>query len=160
MASTVSITNVNIILLFIKILPKLSVTIKFKSLSDVYRAPYKDNFYYWTSLQLASRSILFGISSLERSLNLTISIIVLSIIEGVLCITKPYKKKALNYQELLFVLNALWLYAYILFVDDDTDSNLIVINAMIAIAAGHFTVIITYHIITYTCSGAIMKKNT
>ena len=83
----------------------------------------------------------------------------LSIIEGVLCITKPYKKKALDYQELLFVLNALWLYAYILFVDDDTDSNLIVIIAMIAIAAGHFTVIITYyHIITYTCSGAIMIK--
>ena len=147
-----------IMLLFIKILPKLSVTIKFKSLSDAYYTPYKEKFYYWTSLQLIIRVVFFGISSLERSLNLTVSIILLSIIEGVHCITKPYKNKALYYQELLFVLNALWLYAYILFVDDDTDSNMIVINAMIAIVAGHFTVIIIYHIITYLCRGIIINK--
>ena len=148
----------NIMLLCIKILPKLNMTIKFKSLSDAYRFPYKDNFYYWTGLQLAIRAVFFGISSLERSLNLTVSIVLLGIIEGVHCIAKPYKNKALNYQELLFVLNALWLYTYILFVDDDTDSNMIVVNAMIAIAAGHFTIIIIYHIITYAYNGVIMNK--
>ena len=56
----------NIILLFIKILPKLSMAIKFYLLSDVYRAPYKNNLYYWTSLQLANRSVLFGISGITR----------------------------------------------------------------------------------------------
>jgi len=143
-------------LLFIKILQKLSMVTKFKSLLDIYQRPYKDRFYNWTGLQLLMRTVFFGISSLERNINLTICIILLSIIEGTQCVLKPFKNKALNYQELIFVLNVLWLYAYLLFSQDS--SNIIVVNTMISLAAVNFIAIIIYHIITYVCGGMIVRK--
>ena len=147
----------NVILFFNKTLSKLSLLIKFKSLLDAYQQPYKDKYYYWTGLQLAMRAVLFGISSLERNINITISIVLLSAIEGMHCVLKPFKNKVLNYQELLFVLNAVWIYAYILFSNDNTD-NTIVVNTMIATVAVHFIVIIIYHIITYVCLQVIINK--
>ena len=146
----------NVVLFFNKTLPKLSLLIKFKSLLDAYQLPYKDKYYYWTDLQLAMRAVLFCISLLERNINLAISILLFSAIEGIHCVLKPFKNKALNYQELLFVLNVVLLYAYILFSNDDTD-NTIVVNIMIATVAVHFMVIIVYHIITYVC-GQVMNN--
>ena len=96
----------NITLFFNKLLPKFSLLVNFKSLPDAYQRPYKDKYYYWTNIQLALRAVLFGVSTLERNVNLTVSIILLSVMEGVQCTLKPFKNKALNYQELLFTMNA------------------------------------------------------
>ena len=146
----------NAIFLFNKILSKkISLFTNFKSLFDSYQRPYKDKFFYWGSLQLAMRAVFFGVSSSQRNINLTISIILLSVMEGVQCTLQPYKNRALNYQELLFMLNALWLYAYTLF---SQESNMIVINAAITMAAVQFIVIIGYHVITCVHEGVITNK--
>ena len=145
----------NVTLFFNKILPKLSLFTNFKSLFASYQRGYKDKFYYWASLQLAMRAVFFGISILERNINLTISIILLSVMEGVQCTLKPFKNKALNYQELFFMLNALWLYAYALF---NQNINMTVINVMVAMAALNFIVIIAYHIITCVRGKVITNK--
>ena len=145
----------NVALILNKISPKLSFFIKYKSLFGTYEAPYKSKLYYWISLQLVLRTIFYGISCLERNANLTFSIILLSVIEGVQCVIKPFRNRALNYQELFFVLNALWLYAYILF---EQNFNIVIVNVMIAMAAIHFFIIIMYHTITYVCGGVIIHK--
>ena len=145
----------NIALFFNKVSPKLYLAIKFKLLLTTYEVPYKDKFYYWTSLQLLSRAVFYGISYLERNVNLTISIILLSVIEGVHCAIKPFRNRVLNYQELFFVLNALWLYAYTLF---SQNINMIIVGIIITMAAVNFMIIIVYHVITYMCGGTIVNK--
>ena len=145
----------NVVLLFNKILTKLRIFVILRSLLDTYQRPYKEKFYYWTSLQLTIRVVLFGISSLERNVNLTITIILLSVMEGAQCTLKPFKNKVLNYQELLFVLNILWLCAYALFSET---VNMMVINTMITAAALHFTIIIIYHIISCVTEAGITNK--
>ena len=145
----------NIALLLNKISPKFSLVIKFRSLFGFYKAPYKNKVYYWTSLQLVLRIIFYGISCLERNSNLAVSIILLSVIEGVHCAIKPFRNRILNYQELFFMLNALWLYAYILF---NQNINMLIVNVMIGMAVIHFAIIIMYHIITYAYGGVIIHK--
>ena len=145
----------NVILLFNKILTKLRIFVNFKPLLDTYQRPYKEKFNYWTSLQLAIRVVLFGISSLERNVNLTTTIILLSVMEGTQCTLKPFKNKVLNYQEFLFMLNLLWLCAYALF---SATINMIIINTMISMAALHFNFIIIYHIIICVREGVIANK--
>ena len=63
----------NVILLFTRTLSRFRFINKFKPLLDAYQGPYKDKFYYWTGLQLLMRAVLFGISSLDRNINIAIS---------------------------------------------------------------------------------------
>ena len=72
---------------------------------------YGHKYYYWTGLQLLIRSVFFGISSLDRNINLTISIILLGILVGMHGILRPFKMMYKNYQELVLLLNLQALYA-------------------------------------------------
>ena len=65
----------NVILLFTRTLSRFRFINKFKPLLDTFQGPYNDKFYYWTGLQFLIRAVLFGISSLDKNLNLTVSII-------------------------------------------------------------------------------------
>ena len=71
----------NIILLFTRRLSWLTFINKFKPLLDAYQGPYKDKYYYWTGLQLLLRAIFFGLSSLNRNINLMFGIILLGMLE-------------------------------------------------------------------------------
>ena len=146
----------NIILLFTRTLSRFRFINKFKPLLDAYQGPYKDKYYYWTGLQLMIRAVFFGISSLNRNTNLTISIILLCILVGMHGIIQPFKTMYKNYQELVLTLNLQALYAISLYHQDG--NNLTTITIMISMAAIQFTFIITYHMITYVCGGVIRNK--
>jgi len=147
----------NVILLFTKILSRFNIITKFKPLLDAYQGPYKIKFYYWTGLQLMLRTVFFGLSSLDSKINLTISIIILSITNVVHAYCKPFKSKIKNYQECLFIINLLGLYTFTgSFAQNDI--NKASVNVMIIMAAIQFTVIVIYHIFTYGCSGVIKKR--
>ena len=100
----------NVILLFTRTLSRFRFINKFKPLLDAYQGPYKNKFYYWTGLQLLIRVVFFGISSLDRNINIAISMILLSIIIGLHGVMRPFKIKYKNYQELLLFFNLHGLY--------------------------------------------------
>ena len=145
----------NIILLFTRTLSRFRFINKFKPLLDAYQGPYKIKFYYWTGLQLVIRAALFGMSSLDRKINVAVSIIVFGIIIGIHGTIQPFKMKYKNYQELVLFLNLQGLYVMSLY--DQGTTNATIVNIMITMAIIHFTFIITYHIITYVRGGIIQN---
>ena len=105
----------NVILLFTRTLSRFRYINKFKPLLDAYQGPYKNRYYYWTGFQLAVRAVFFAISTLERNINLTVSIILLGILGGIHGTVQPFKNKYKSYQELIFLLNLQALYALSLY---------------------------------------------
>ena len=146
----------NIILLFTRTLSRFRYINKFKPLLDAYQGPYKNKFYYWTGLQLLLRAVLFGLSSLDRNVNLMVGIILLDIYGGITGLVQPFNNKMKNYQEMVLLFNLHGLYAIALYTQDGT--NMTVVNVMIIISAIQFAIIIIYHIITYACSRVIVNK--
>ena len=146
----------NVILLFTRTLSRFRFINKFKPLLDAYQGPYKIKFYYWTGLQLLIRVIFFGTSSLDRNLSLTVGIALFSLIGGIQGVLKPFKNEGKYFQEQVFLMNITILYAFLLY--NQEAINTMAVNIMITMAAIHFTLIITYHIITYVCSAAIKHK--
>ena len=146
----------NVILLFTGTLSRFNVINKFKPLLDAYQGPYKIRFYYWTGLQLLIRAVIFGTSSLDRNLNLTINITLFSILEVIQGTAKPFKSQFKNFQEHLLFMNITILYAFLLY--DHKAISTIVVNIMISITAIYFMLIIAHHIIIYACSQVIRNK--
>ena len=146
----------NIILVFTKTLSRFNLVNKFMPLIDAYRGPYEYELYYWTGFQLLVRSVFFGISALSRNINLTLGIVLISVIIGTHGIMWPYKHTAQNVQELLYLFNLQALYTISLYGQDTT--NITAVNILIVIAAVQFSIIFIYHIITYMCDGVIRKK--
>ena len=97
----------NIILLFTRWLSRFRFINRFKPLLDTYQGPYKDRFYNWTGLQLVVRVIFFGISTLERNLNLTLGIILLGAIGIFQGYCNPYKVEQRNVNGILLLFNLL-----------------------------------------------------
>ena len=143
----------NIILLFTRTLSRSRFINKFKPLLDAYHGPYKDKYYYWTGLQLLIRVVFFGLSSLDRNINLIVSTILLAIFSGICGVIQPYKSKAKNYQELVLILNLHGLYVISLHNYIPT-----LINILIIMAAVQLTFIIMYHISTYMFGGLIKSR--
>ena len=142
-----------IILLFTRTLSRFRFIIRFKPLLDAYQGPYKDKFYYWSGLQLLIRVVFFGVSSFDRSINLIVSAILLTIFAGICGVVRPFKSKAKNYQELFLLFNLHGLCVISLHKNHTT-----VVNTIIILAAVHFIFIVTYHIITYLFGGVIRDK--
>ncbi|XP_065915322.1 uncharacterized protein [Dysidea avara] len=147
----------NIILLFTRWLSRFTLINKFKPLIDAYQGPYKDKMYYWVGLQLVLRVVLFAVSSLYRNINLIIGIVLFTLVIGLHGTTlRPFKNEVKNYQEKIFIMNILILFALALYNHDTT--NMTAVNVMIGLAMGHFILIVIYHIITYTLSGVTRNK--
>ena len=146
----------NVILLFTRTLSRFRFINRFKPLLDAYQGPYKIKFYYWTGLQLLIRVVLFGMSSLDRKINIAVSIIIFGAIIAILGMVQPFKIKYKNYQEVILLLNIQGLYVASLYGQDTTSA--IAVQTIIAMAAIHFICIITYHMITYVCGGVIRNK--
>ena len=146
----------NVILLFTRTLSRFNFINKFKPLLDAYQGPYKFKFYYWTGLQLVMRTVFLGLSSLSSDINLSASIIILSIFNVVHTFSKPFKSKAKNYQEFFLIINLLGVYIFALS-SASNDINVTAINIMITLAVVQFSLIVMYHILTYGCSGVVTK---
>ena len=146
----------NVILLFIRTLSRFRFINKFKPLLDAYQGPYKDKYYYWTALQLLIRAVFFGISLLDRNINIAISILLLTVITGFHGVMQPFRIKHKNYQEMLLFFNLQGLYVILSYSQGISDTT--AINVMITVAAVHFSFIIVYHVITYVHGGVIGNK--
>ena len=138
----------NIVLIFTRFFLRFRLVNKFKPLIDAYQGPYKDNCYYWVGLQLVMRAVFLGLSSLSQNVNLKIVIILVSILTGIHGLLCPFKNKAKNYQEFIWLMNL-----QVLHVLSFNITNMTYVNILITIAMVHFTTIAFYHIITYTRIG-------
>ena len=146
----------NATLLITKTMSRFNIVTKFRPLIDAYQGPYKCQYYYWTGIQLLIRIVFFAISSLDRNLNLMIGMLLLSLITAVQGIVGPYKNKTRNYHEIAYILNLHGLYTITLYLQDTTST--MAVNALVGVAAVHFSIIIMYHISTYMCDGRIIRK--
>ena len=143
----------NVVLIFTRTLSYFRVLTYLKPLLDAYQGPYKIKFYYWTGLQLVIRAIFFGLSALDRDVNLMISIILLGMI---ICLHEvfPFNKKINNIMEMLSLLNlqAIFVIAYFM------NTNGIIINAAISLLMCQLMCIILLHIKAPFCSGNNFTK--
>ena len=94
----------NAILCFTKTAMRLRLVNHFKPLIDAYQGPYKYKYYYWIGLRLVVRAVFFGLSALDRNINLTIGIILLAIISTIQAKINPFKSSYKNFYESCFLL--------------------------------------------------------
>ena len=144
----------NIILLFTRTLSRFKFITKLKPLLDAYQGPYKIKFYYWTGVQLVIRVVFYGISSLERNINLTTGIMLLTIVAVLHGFVRPFKVKYKNYQEMMFIVNLQWIFVVL----QHSEENVMIVNILLSLAGGHFICIVTFHFVIYACGGAIIDK--
>ena len=143
----------NITLLFTRILSRFRIVNYFKPLLDVYQAPYKDSFYYWTGLHLVVKAVFFAISALDNTTNLTISIIVLCAMVGFVGYSCPFKHRLQNIQEIILLLNLNTLFVFIL-----SGQKVVFTHTIVALVVVHFIFIVIYHIVNYTLGAAFKGK--
>jgi len=148
----------NVLLLFTRPLSRFNFVTKFKPILDAYQGSYKDKFYYWTGIQLVIRVIFYGISSLDRNINLTIGIMLLTFITGLEGVLRPFKIKYKTYQELVLMFNLQFLFVISLYNQYSTFHCFV--NIMISLAAVHLFSIVTYHVFYYLCGEAIRDRIT
>ena len=86
------------------------------------------------------RVIFYGISSLNRNINLTVGISILTLIVGLEGVLRPFKINCKNYQELIFMFNLQFLFIISLH-----NHNITYIVIMISLAAVHLFIIVMYH---------------
>ena len=143
----------NITLLFTRTLSRFRIVNYFKPLLDVYQGPFKIKFYNWIGLHLVIRALFFGLSALDKKLNLLIGSVILIAVESVVGYACPYKNSLKNLHEmiLLFNLNV----QYVLMLSGDSFTA---VNVMIALAAIQFIFIVIYHIFNYTLSVGLKSK--
>ena len=141
------------IVLFTRPLLRFKIINKFKPLLDAYQGAYTDKCHYWTGLQLVIRAVFFGVSSLDRNINLTVGIILLNIMIGGHGIMYPYKRRVQNYQELVLLCNLQGLYVFSLY-----GTKTAIIDILVTLVFVHFCIILVHHFITYTQVGTVMGK--
>ena len=144
----------NLIFLFTRSLSRFHLITKFKPLLDAYQGPYKIKFYYWTGVQLAIRLVFYGMSSLDRNINLTIGIMLLTIIVGLEGVLRPFKINYKNYQMLIFMFNLQSLFVILLY----NQCGAHYVDIMITLAAAHLFVIVVHHLSYYACRRTMTNK--
>ena len=142
----------NAILCFTKTAMRLLLVNHFYPLIDAYQGPYKYKYYYWTGLHLVIRAVFFGLSALNRNINLTISIILLALIIIMQRSFIPFKNNYKNLLETGFLLNLLVIYTL------SHGQYDVAVNIMMTLVALKFLLIIINHVISNICAGVIMYK--
>ncbi|XP_065908038.1 uncharacterized protein [Dysidea avara] len=131
----------NVILLFTRPLSYFKVVTYFKPLLDAYQGPYKIRFYYWTGLQLVMRAVFFGVSALDRDINLMISSILIGIAVWLHGKVSPFNDTMKNAIESSFLLNLLVVFIVSLYTPLIT-----VVNILVSIATVQLVCISLYNI--------------
>ena len=128
----------NVVLTFTRILSRHRTINYFKPLLDAYQGPYKNRYYFWPGLQLLIRAIFFGLSALDKNINLAIGLVLLAAMLGIHGYVHPFKSSFKNIQELLFIFNLIVLFAFVEF----ESTNNIIVNTSVTIAAIQFVIIL------------------
>ena len=145
----------NVVLIFTKKLSYFKVVTYFKPLLDAYQGPYKIKFYYWTGLQLLMRVIFFGLSALDRNVNLMVGTILLGVIIWSNEKCSPYNHKLNNLMEALSLLNLNTIFVASLF----TTSNTAAVNVSVSLAMFQLLCIILLHFKEILYSTVLKNRN-
>jgi len=130
------------LLIFTRTLSQFKAINYFKPLLDAYQGPYKIKFYYWTGLQLLMRAVFFGLSALDRSMNLILSTTLLGVMIWLYEKASPFNNKLNNIIEMLSLLNlqVLFIFSYFTTVND------ILINILVSLEMFLLLCIILVHL--------------
>ena len=148
----------NVVLTFTRTLSRHRLINYFKPLLDAYQGPYRNQYYFWPGLQLVIRAVFFGLSSLDKNINLPIGLVLLAAMLGIHGYVRPFKSSFKNIQELIFIFNLIVMFVFIQF----ENRNSITVNTSVAIASIHFTVIFLNNLRLYQCLSLlqyISRKN-
>ena len=137
-----------VVLTFTRLLSRRKTINYFKPLLDAYQGPYKLQCYFWPGLQLMIRAIFFGLSALDKNINLAIGVVLSGAMLGIHGYVRPFKSSFKNIQEFIFIFNLIMLFA---FVQSESISNIIIVNTSVAIAAFYFIIILLNNLWLYQC---------
>ena len=141
-----------LLVLFTVILLCANALKKFKTFNIIlgsYQRPYK--LHYWFGLQLMMRLIFLYISHLDKKINITISIVILNIVNAIKGVQNPFQNKLQNCNETLLMINLLGLYIFIL------PEWWIAKELLIFIAGIQFSCIIIFHIVNQFCGRKVKQ---
>ena len=147
-------TPFSVVLTFTRQLSRFNIIQYFKPLLDAFHGPYKTEYYFWAGLQIFMRVAFFGLSALQKNVNLTLGITLLVTAGYFHGLFSVYKSNYKNYNELLILLNIVALFS----VRTQYSSSMDVVNSLIGLAAIQFSFIITYHIVRFANDGWILTK--
>lgn len=148
----------NILLLFPRTLSRFKLVNKFKPLLDAFLGPYKDNFSFWTGLQLLLRGIFFSTSALDHEVSLTCGIVVLGAVLCIQGVIHPFKSRFKNIQESLILFNLLTLYSILTIKHDSNKTAIYIMKSLINIVLLYFIIFIAHRCVMVTCGNGIIQK--
>ena len=137
----------NMLLIFTRTLSQFRTVNYFKPILDAYQGPYKTKFYYWTGLQLLMRAVFFGLSALDRSTNVIVSVILLGVMIWLYEKASPFNNKLNNVIEILSLINlqALFMISYL-------SASDIIIHILVFVEMFQLVCIILVHLKMATCA--------
>ena len=144
----------NIVLLFTRYLSKFRIINRFKPLLDAFQGSYKDKYYYWVAVNIILRSLFFALYGLRSKLRLLLATMILIGFSTCYGYIRPNKNKAVNFHELLLLINLTITYAVSYYSSSNVFS--LVTNIMISLAFIQFSIVVLYHFFTYTCHWDIL----
>ena len=151
----------NVLLLFTKELLQFKMINTIKPLLDVYLGPYKYGFSYWTGLQLLMRIAIFGLTAVDRNMNLMINTILIAVLLCMQTVAQPYKSKFQNFQQSLVLLDIIIINVVALYGGDDENSQaLTAVSVLIYTGSYYFITYIICHCIMCTFGKTITKGKT
>ena len=144
----------NIVLLFSRKLSYFKLINYFKPLIDVYHGPYKDNFYYWTGLQLLIRITIFGFSVLDNKISFLSISVLLAVFFCIHGMSSPYNSKFQNIQEVLLLLNLLAIHVTAFYNSMFGGQSTKIIESLILIVLIYSAILLIYQ-----CMKLLFNKN-
>ena len=148
----------NALLLFTKELLRFKAINKIRPLLDVYLGPYKHSFSYWTGLQLLIRTATFGLTAIDRDMNLMLNTILLVTLLWIQGIVQPFKSKFQNFQQSLVLLDIIIINTITLYNRDSNSQASKVVSIMIYAGSSYFIAYIIFHCIKHAF-GKIINKS-
>ena len=149
----------NVLLLFPRTASRWSFINYFKPLLDAYFGPYKQQYPFWTGLQLLIRSCFFGLSALSRNVSLCCGAFLLGIILCAHGRLYPFKSRYKNFQELLILLDLLGLYVTALYSDNENNRYTMIFTRLLIITVlVYFIGLILCHCVILKCGDTIKQQ--
>ena len=148
----------NVVLTFTRIVSRHRTINYFKPLLDAYQGPYENKYYFWPGLQLLIKAIFFGLSALDKKINLAVGLVLLAAMLGIHGYVRPFKSSFKNIQELVFIFNLIVLFVFV----QSESTNNIIVNTSVIIASIHFVIILLNNLRLYQCLPvleSISRKN-
>ena len=122
---------------------------RFKPLLDAFQGTYKHKCQYWIAVNIILRNVFFTFHMFAKEVRLITGTTVLIATTSLYGCIFPHRSRLVNIQEHLLLINLAIIYAASYHCSDTISST--ITNVMITIALVHFTIILLYHFLTFTC---------